>query len=71
MCINLDLDRQMFPFCSPEDIKDQVREALERLSLPEGGLMMFADVRDANTPLENIEALCEAGDKYCLVNKPE
>ena len=71
ICINLDLDRQMFPFCRPSDIKEQVKEAVERLSLPEGGLMMFAAVDDANTPLENIEAMCEAGYEYCLANKPE
>ena len=47
-----------------------VKEAVERLSLPEGGLMIFADVRDANTPMENIEAMCEAGEEYCLANKP-
>ena len=71
MCINLDLDRQMFAFCSPEDIKDQVKEAVERLALPEGGLMMSASVFDADTPLENIEAMCEAGEEYCLANKPD
>ncbi len=71
MCISLDLDRQMFPFCSPEDIKKQVREGVERLGSPEGGLMMSADVRDENIPLENIEALCEAGEEYCLASKPE
>ena len=71
ICINLDLDRQMFPFCSPDDIKEQVKEAVEKLGLPEGGLMMSADVRDKNIPLENIEALCEAGEEYCLADKPE
>ena len=44
---------------------------MEQLSLPEGCLMMFADVRDPNTPMEDIEALCEAGEEYCLANKPE
>ena len=71
MCINLDLDRQMFAFCHPNDIKEQVREAVERLSLPEGGLTMGCDVIDANTPLENIEAMCQAGYEYCLANMPE
>ena len=70
LCINLDLDRQMFPFCSPRDMKKQVREGVERLNLPSGGLMMFADVRDPATPLENIEALCEAGEEYCLADMP-
>lgn len=71
LCINLDLDRQMFPFCQPRDLKEQVRVSVERLNLPEGGLMVFADVRDTNTSLANIEALCEAGEEYCLANLPD
>ena len=71
ICINLDLDRQMFAFCRPSDIKEQVKEGVERLSLPEGGLTMGCDVIDPNTPLENIEAMCEIGEEYCLANKPE
>jgi len=71
LCINLDLDRQMFSFCSPRDIREQVKEGVDRLSLPEGGLTMGADVIDPDTPLENIEALCEAGYEYCLTNMPE
>jgi len=71
ICINLDLDRQMFAFCQPGDIKEQVRESMERLSLPEGGLSMGCDVIDPNTPLANIEAMCKAGYEYCLVNKPD
>ena len=68
--IGLDLDRQMFAFSSPREIKEQVREAVERLSSPEGGVGFNADVIDPNTPLENIEALCEAGYEYCVANKP-
>jgi len=44
MCIDLDLDRQMFAFCKPSDIWDQIRESVERLNAPEGGLMMKAEV---------------------------
>ena len=71
ICIGLDLNRQMFAFCRPSDIKEQVKEGAERLSSPEGGLTMSCDVIDANTPLENIEAMCQAGEEYCLANKPE
>ena len=71
ICINLDFDRQRLPFYRPSDIKDRMREAVERLSLPEGGLMVFCYVNDTNTPLKNIEAMCEAGYEYCLANKPE
>jgi hypothetical protein len=65
MCIHLDLDRQMFAFCKPQDIRDQVREAVERLNSPEGGLMLLGQVYDDNTPLENIEALIAAMEESC------
>ncbi len=70
LCANVDLDRQMFPFCRPDDMKAQVREVVERMSLPEGGLMMWADVRDPDTSLETIEAICEAAEEYCLAGRP-
>ena len=66
LCIRLDLDRQMFPFCTPQDIRDQIQEALDRLYLPEGGLMLMAAVYDDNTPLANIEALAETLEELCL-----
>jgi uroporphyrinogen decarboxylase len=66
MCINLDLDRQMFAFCTPRDIWAQVREAVARLNSPEGGLTLMGEVSDDNTPLENIEALIAAMEKCCL-----
>ncbi len=66
MCIDLDLDRQMFPFCKPEDLRSQVKEVVERLNLPEGGLMIFGSFSDESTPLENIETLCQAFEEFCL-----
>ena len=71
LCINLDLDRQMFPFCRPDDIRQQIKDGVEQLNLPEGGLMIWADVRDPEIPLENIEAMCQAAYEYCLADKPE
>ena len=66
LCINLDLDRQGFAFCRPEDIRNQVREAVDRLALPEGGLMVSGSVYDDAIPLANIEALCDAMETVCL-----
>ncbi len=66
MCVDLDLDRQMFAFCRPSDIRDQIKESVERLNSPEGGFMMKAEVSGTNVPLENIEAICEAMERYCL-----
>ena len=58
MCANVDLDRQMFAFCLPEDIKDQVKEVVEKIYSPKGGLMISAGMWDENIPIDNIEAMC-------------
>ncbi len=63
VCVALDLDRQMFPFCTPRDIDDHVREAVEKLGAPEGGLTLGAEC-EPDVPLENIEAICLALEKY-------
>jgi hypothetical protein len=57
VCVDLDLDRQMFPFCAPADIDRHVVEAIEALGSPEGGLWLKAEVDDG-VPLANVEALC-------------
>jgi hypothetical protein len=63
VCVNLDLDRQLFPFCKPADIDRHVREAVEALGDPAGGLWLLAEVDDG-VPLENVEAICAALEKY-------
>ena len=70
ICINLDFERQRIPFLTPSEITEGMKEAVERLNTPEGGLMVFFYAFDERTPLENIEALCQAGEKYCLANMP-
>lgn len=61
----LDLDRQMFEFCTPKDIEDQIRMSVERLARPEGGLMVFAWIH-GNVPSENIRSIAESMEKYCI-----
>ena len=63
VCVDLDLDRQMFPFCTPEEIDVHVREAVEALGSPEGGLWLKGEC-GPDVPLENIEAICAALEKY-------
>ena len=63
VCVNLDLDRQLFPFATPEEIHAHVGEAVMRLGAPEGGLMLSAEC-EPDMPLENIEAICQALEKY-------
>lgn len=63
ICVSLDLDRQMFPFCTPKDIDDHVHEAVETLGSPEGGLWLQAEIDDG-VPLENADAICKALVQY-------
>ena len=63
VCVALDLDRQMFPFCKPSDIDPHVHAVVEALGSHEGGLWLTAEVDDG-VPLENMEALFDALEKY-------
>ena len=63
VCVSLDLDRQLFPFAKPRDIDDHVHEAVDKLGSPEGGLWLVAEC-GPDVPLENIEAICKAVEKY-------
>ncbi len=63
MCVNLDLDRQMFPFCQPEELRAQVEAVVKEMGSPQGGLMLSAWVTP-DVPLENIEALAAAMEEF-------
>jgi uroporphyrinogen-III decarboxylase len=63
ICVDLDLDRQMFPFWKPADIDRHVRESVEALGAPEGGLWLKANIAE-DVPLENVEAIFCALEKY-------
>ncbi len=63
-CIQLDIDRQfVIPYGTARDIDDLIREEVMKLGSPQGGLMMIAGVYPP-TPLENLEALCVAAERY-------
>ena len=61
--IDLDLDRQFFPVATPAQIDEHVRECVERLYLPQGGLAIKAEL-NYEVPLENFEAVFTALRKY-------
>jgi uroporphyrinogen decarboxylase len=63
VCVDLDLDRQLFPFATPKEIDAHVREAVEVLGSPSGGLWLRAEL-NYEVPLENIEAVLTALEKY-------
>jgi uroporphyrinogen decarboxylase len=66
LCANVDLDRQSFAFTTPLQIHEQVKQVVDQMALPEGGLMIAGSVYDANIPLANIAAICEALEEYCF-----
>ncbi len=64
LCISLDLDRQhILPQGTPQEVRDHVREAVQVLGSPRGGLMLQAEI-NADVPLRNVEALAEAMREY-------
>jgi hypothetical protein len=63
VCVDLDLDRQQFPFFTPEEIDAHVREAVEVLSSPAGGLWLKAEINE-DVPLVNIDAILTALERY-------
>ena len=65
VCIELDVDRQNVTFHgTPREIDALIREEVEKLSTPEGGLMMIYGLYPG-TSLENAEAVAGALEKYC------
>ena len=63
----VDLDRQSFPFITPRQIREQVKEVVGEMALPEGGLGLIASFYGGvDIPLRNIEAMCEALEKFCF-----
>ncbi len=63
VCVDLDLDRQLFPFCTPQDVDDHIHEAVDKLGAPEGGLWLKAEI-GMDIPLENVEAIFSGLEKY-------
>lgn len=62
--IDIDLDRQLFPFATPEQIERHIHEVYDALYMPEGGLLVNAEC-EPDVPLENIEAICNTLVRVC------
>ena len=61
--INLDLDRQLFPFATRSQIFDHVGECVEALYMPRGGLGLNVEL-NYEVPLENMASILDAVEKY-------
>ena len=60
ICVRLDIDRQtVVPFGTRREIHDLVEEGVRKLGSPRGGLELVVGIYPP-TPLENIDALCDA-----------
>jgi len=66
VCVELDIDRQSVTASgSPADIDALIREEVEKLGGPRGGLMMIFGLYPA-LPLENVAAVMDAMQKYAF-----
>lgn len=66
LCAKVDLDQQkILPFGTTEEVDSHLKEVVEKLNSPAGGLMIYAEIQQIY-PLANIEALFQALEKYCL-----
>ncbi|MBN1249954.1 MAG: hypothetical protein JXC32_19985 [Anaerolineae bacterium] len=63
VCVDLDLDRQLFPFATPQQIDDHIRESVAVLGSPEGGLWLKAEIGE-DIPLGNVAAIFSALETY-------
>jgi uroporphyrinogen decarboxylase len=70
IALHQDLDRQLFPFVNPSEIEDHIGEVVEALYLPQGGLMIYAEC-GPDVPLDNIDAVCSALEKFCKLPHPD
>ncbi|MCL2407629.1 MAG: hypothetical protein FWC95_06835 [Defluviitaleaceae bacterium] len=60
--LNIDLDRQLFPFATPSELSEHVREVVEEMYLPQGGLGLNIEFGN-DVPIENMEAILSAARK--------
>jgi uroporphyrinogen-III decarboxylase len=64
VCIDIDIDRQRITrFGTPEQIDALVREEVEKLGSPQGGLMMIYGLYPG-VPIENATAVADAMERY-------
>ncbi len=64
VCIDLDVDRQnIVPHGTPQQVDALIREEVEKLSTPQGGLTMIHGMYPG-VSLENAKALMDAMEKY-------
>ena len=69
VAMSLDLDRHLFPFATASQIEDHIGHAHEALSLPEGGLMLQAEV-SLDFSLGTMDTIFTALEQVCRLPAP-
>lgn len=69
VALEIDLDRQLFPFALRSEIEDHVSDVFHGLNMPQGGLLLYAAC-GPDVPLETIDALCSVLEKVCRLPEP-
>jgi len=64
VAIDLDLDRQLFPFATPAEIEDHIGEAFEALYDKKGGLAIIAECGQDVSP-EKVDVICQTLERLC------
>jgi hypothetical protein len=68
IAVDLDIDRQeVTRKGSPKDVEALIREAVEKLGSPRGGLSLVYDLYPG-IPMRNVEAVMQAMEKYSHVS---
>ena len=62
VAVLLDLDRQLFPFATRNEIEDHIKEAIDKLALPEGGLALSVEIAPG-VSLKTLEIILETLEK--------
>jgi hypothetical protein len=70
IAMNVDLNRQFFPFGTPSQLNDHVHEVYEALYSPKGGFMMSVEF-EPDVPLVNMEAVLNAVEDVCNLPEPQ
>lgn len=70
LTICVDLDRQLFPFASPGELREHIRTVHETLSMPEGGLILNIEIGQ-DVPLESMDAIFSEVETVCNLPDPE
>jgi hypothetical protein len=70
IAIALDLDRQLFPFASHDEIEDHIAGAHYALNMKEGGLTMGAEC-EPDVSLERIDWICTVVERVCNPPHPK